>query len=61
MKYTIRNMLLSVICFLALMGGSTTVLAASSVEKEDISIFGAEVSPYKKYTMYLGTKDKNTG
>jgi len=22
---------------------------------------GFEISPYKKYTMYLGTKDKNTG
>ena len=63
MKYTLRNMLIPVIGFFALilMGGSTTVFSASSVTKENASFLGAEVSPYKKYTMYLGTKDKNTG
>lgn len=61
MKYTLRNMLLPVIFVLALMGVSTTVLAASSVAKENISVLGTEVSPHKKYTLYLGTKDKDTG
>ena len=63
MKYTLRNILLLVICFVALVltEGTTTVFSASAVTKEGVSLLGAEVSPYKKYTMYLGTKDKNTG
>ena len=63
MKYTLQNILVTVICSFALMllGLSTTALASSSVAKEGISLLGAEVSPHKKYTMYIGTKDKNAG
>ena len=63
MKYTLQNILVTVICSFALMllGLSTTALASSSVAKEDISLLGVEVSPHKKYSMYIGTKDKNTG
>lgn len=63
MKYTLRNILVPLICSFALilLGLSTMALASSSVAKEDISLLGAEVSPCKKYTMYIGTKDKNTG
>ena len=63
MKYTLRNILVPLICsfVLILLGLSTTALASSSVAKEDISLLGAEVSHHKKYTMYIGTKDKNTG
>jgi len=62
MKYTLRNILVPFICSFALilLGLFTTVLASSSVAKDDISLLGAEVSPHKKYTMYLGTKDKDT-
>lgn len=62
MKYALRNMICFVICSFALIltGQSSLAYAATQTAGDDVAILGAEVSSHKKYTMYLGTKDKDT-
>ena len=45
---------------IAFFGNPIFAEAEENAAKGDIAILG-KVSPYKKYTMYLGTNDKDTG